>query len=379
MAHVQPQPAKPVRHCRLWLRTWVLSAALHAAALVAIAVLCEGPPGGGGRGFQRGAADGPAFEASFSTATRDGFDTALPSDGPQGNVVAEAVAATFIAELLAESSAVREPVPAAPPEQNEPAEILQTGYALTQPESQESIDKRPTSFAAALARVEPIPVIESSHGERSPDRLGDAATSQSAAHGGAGRPGRAQSRRAGEAGASFFSIAAPGRRFVYVIDASDSMRHLQAFRRATAELFESLRQLPPAARFQIVFYEAQPHPLRHGSEAGLFQRTSANLRLARQFARSIQPSGGTDHLAALQSALDLDPDAIFLLTDADEPRLTDRDLADLRRQNRRRTPIHAVEFGAGSDPGDENFLRRLAREHQGEHRYVDLTADHLPE
>lgn len=72
-------------------------------------------------------------------------------------------------------------------------------------------------------------------------------------------------------------------------------------------------------------------------------------------------------------ALSFDPDVIFLLTDADDPEMSAKDLSDVRRRNKRNSAIHIVEFGIGADLGEDSFLRRLARQNSGKHRYRDLT------
>jgi hypothetical protein len=68
------------------------------------------------------------------------------------------------------------------------------------------------------------------------------------------------------------------------------------------------------------------------------------------------------------------PDVIFFLTDAGEPQLTARELADLRRKNRAESIINTIEFGAGPFQGGENFLMRLAQQNRGQHVYVDVTS-----
>lgn len=78
-------------------------------------------------------------------------------------------------------------------------------------------------------------------------------------------------------------------------------------------------------------------------------------------------------MAALKSALALNPDVIYLLTDADEPLLYAGDLEMLRRGNRRRIPIHVVEFGRGASIVLDNFLMRLARESRSKYTYLDIT------
>jgi hypothetical protein len=67
------------------------------------------------------------------------------------------------------------------------------------------------------------------------------------------------------------------------------------------------------------------------------------------------PEGQNDHLAGLREALELRPDAICLLTDADD--LTMRQVRDITAVNRRRCSISAVTIG--SEPRDAMKLLAL--------------------
>ena len=98
----------------------------------------------------------------------------------------------------------------------------------------------------------------------------------------------------------------------------------------------------------------------------------AGKEQAEQFVRGIQASGGTSHLEALRLALGMSPDVVFFLTDADRPPLTDAELGRVVRWNRGAT-IHCIEFGVGPQRQEENFLVRLARQHRGQHVYVDVS------
>jgi len=100
--------------------------------------------------------------------------------------------------------------------------------------------------------------------------------------------------------------------------------------------------------------------------------TEENQRLAAEFVRGISPAGGTRHREALELALGMRPDALFLLTDADEPSLAPSELDAIRRRNRG-TSIHTIEFGIGPIRNSNNFLVRLARQNNGQHVYIDVS------
>ena len=173
-----------------------------------------------------------------------------------------------------------------------------------------------------------------------------------------------------------FGAKGEGSVFIYVFDRSDSMNGYEGrpLAASKAELIRSLQSLQPIHQFQIIFYNAQvtafnPSP---SQPPQLMFATEANKALAAQFVGQVPAWNGTRHMDPLRLALRLAPDVIFFLTDAGEPQLSAADLEDLRRLNTG-TVINAIEFGAGPDPGGENFLVGLARQNNGQHVYVDVT------
>ena len=88
--------------------------------------------------------------------------------------------------------------------------------------------------------------------------------------------------------------------------------------------------------------------------------------------QSIRGEGGTDHVQALRFALNLSPDVIFLLTDA-EGGMTPVELSHLADRNRSGAVINIIHFGA--QRGADRSLERLSREHGG--KYVFKNIDSL--
>lgn len=172
-----------------------------------------------------------------------------------------------------------------------------------------------------------------------------------------------------------FGVVGTGSRFVYVFDRSGSMgSHLgRPLAAAKSELLRSLQDLQEVHQFQIVFYNEHPHVFnpRTGPPA-LIWGDPASKRLAERFVRAIDASGGTRHLEALHIALGMRPDAVFFLTDADEPQLTETELAQVREWNMS-SAVHAIEFGYGPRHTTSNFMTRLADQNRGQHVYVDVT------
>jgi len=181
----------------------------------------------------------------------------------------------------------------------------------------------------------------------------------------------------GQAQTQVFGAQGTGTKFIYVFDRSASMSGFQGrpMIAARQQLLASLDDLESIHQFQIVFYNDTPavfNPDRPRPPHILFA-TEENKRLAKSFIESISPAGGTRHLDALKLALGMNPDVVFFLTDAAEPQLSPRELAEIRRRNRAEATIHSIEFGSGPFPGGDNFLVRLARQNHGKHVYVDVT------
>lgn len=178
-------------------------------------------------------------------------------------------------------------------------------------------------------------------------------------------------------GASFMGIKDEGTRVVYVVDSSGSMYQHRAMYAAKAALTASLQNLDAAQQFQIIFYNESPRlmSLKSAPKKQLYFATDVNKNAARQFINGINPDLGTQHLDAIKLGLSLGPEVMFVLTDSGDPVLTPRELDEIRQRNRGRTRIHCIEFGVGKELAGEtgNFLKKLARQNEGTHRYVDVT------
>lgn len=165
-----------------------------------------------------------------------------------------------------------------------------------------------------------------------------------------------------------FGVVGRGSRFVYVFDRSLSMKGAP-LAAAKRELLTSLKRLEPVHQFQIIFYNEKPRIMQ--SPQLLFADENG-LSQAESFVNNMTAAGGTDHWQALQIALRMHPDVIFLLTDADEPPLSPKQLAEIRRNNAA-TSVNVIEFKSGPDKGKHGFLRQLAEQNRGQYQYVDTT------
>ncbi len=179
----------------------------------------------------------------------------------------------------------------------------------------------------------------------------------------------------GKARTSVFGVEGEGHKFVYVFDRSGSMggSGRNALRAAKSQLIASLESLGSTHQFQIIFYNERPWRFNpSGNQNKLCFATQQNKTLAAKFIGSITADGGTRHEEALLMALKMQPDVIFFLTDANEPKLWPGQLAKIRRRAAGIT-INAIEFGFGPQSDANNFLVQLARENGGRHVYVDIS------
>ena len=184
----------------------------------------------------------------------------------------------------------------------------------------------------------------------------------------------------GTSSTQVFGVTGRGTSFVFVFDRSLSMNGAP-LAAAKRELLASLGQLERVHQFQIIFYNEKPKMM---STSQMLFADENGLRQAESFVGTITAAGGTDHLQALQLAMRFKPDVIFLLTDADEPPLTTKQLADIRQNNT--AAINVIEFkstpvAGKSSPGKSvpdssakrSFLRQLADENRGEYKSIDTT------
>lgn len=179
-------------------------------------------------------------------------------------------------------------------------------------------------------------------------------------------------------GAEFFGTKATGNTFVYIVDASPSMRRDRAFDAAKREILQSLGSMKPKQRFSILFFggvvdRIELEPGRGGEQ--LISATPENLAKAVQWMQNvkIQPEGKVP-IEAVRVALEMDPDGIFLLFDGDTKldNWTEA-IAELNRSDgllgdgTPMVPIHVIHFFR------EEFQRSmqwLATSNRGTYRFV---------
>jgi hypothetical protein len=182
----------------------------------------------------------------------------------------------------------------------------------------------------------------------------------------------------GQASVRVFGVEGKGTRFVYVFDRSSSMEGAP-LATAKQQLIQSLASLSSVHQFHIIFFNQQ---MRNFDLSGGGRRiafaTDRNKKLAERFVGGITADGGTDRLPALRAAMQMRPDVIFFLTDADDPMPASelKEIADLNR--RAGVTISTIEFGRGPAKQRKNFLTELARTTGGQYGYVDTLSLRSP-
>ncbi len=171
----------------------------------------------------------------------------------------------------------------------------------------------------------------------------------------------------------FGSEQASGRSFVFLIDRSKSMggAGLGAMAAAEDELVRAVQQLKPNHEFQIIAYHHQCIFLN--KKRVMIPATEENKQAIRGYLSGLAAFGATEHMTALMTALRLEPDAIFLLTDGGDPYLSAVELARIATLAKGKTAIHCIQFGSGPRQADANFLQRLAAYCDGGYGYVDMS------
>ena len=107
----------------------------------------------------------------------------------------------------------------------------------------------------------------------------------------------------------------PAQAVVYVLDCSGSMGAAGKFGVARAALAATLAQQPATVRFQVVVYDGTA---RAAVPGGLIPASAESIGAVLAKLAALEPRGKSNHLVALRAALDLRPEVVVWLTDADE-------------------------------------------------------------
>jgi len=167
--------------------------------------------------------------------------------------------------------------------------------------------------------------------------------------------------------AEFFGSGGNAYRICYVIDRSGSM--LDSFEYVRRELKRSINELVPQQQFHVIFFNAG-EPVENPPKAMIHATATARQKTF-EFLDAIAPQGQTDPSRALERAFSVipPPELIYFMTDGEfDPSIVEK----LQRWNRRkRVKINTIAFLYElGDVAGVPLLRRIAREHGGQYKFV---------
>ncbi len=220
---------------------------------------------------------------------------------------------------------------------------------------------------AQAPRLEGQPATPEHPASRSRTEPGNARERNSASH-----PDQASGREAelgneGYAGGSLFPLPATATSVVYVLDRSLTMGIDRKLDFARRELITSLRRLPPSVRFQVIDYNESVETLIVDGQRELLPAEPAIVDKAVSFLLALAAAGATNHLAALRRGLELRPDVLFFLTDADDLK---PEVISFITQRNQHSVIHTIELTRHRSACPEGPLAELARNNHGTYRRV---------
>jgi hypothetical protein len=191
-------------------------------------------------------------------------------------------------------------------------------------------------------------------------------------------PGMKESGMAQLKAAEFFGIKAAGRKFVFVVDSSNSMRNGK-FDAAKVELEYAIRRLSSEQLFYVVFFDQNAERMilapETEPEPNVVPATSLNINRFVVWMKGVKNELRTDPFEAVKFALSLKPDAIYILSDG---KFTDRGqtvryleqanvIDDPETGKRPRAIIHTIAFWQRDG---EEAMQAIAKTHKGTYRFV---------
>ncbi len=164
----------------------------------------------------------------------------------------------------------------------------------------------------------------------------------------------------GMGGATFFGVKTSGRRFVFVVDNSNSMGQGR-FETAVAEIINAVGRLDRKQFFYVVFYSDTAYPLFYPqSSPRMVPATDKNKEMLVNWLSTVQMCLQTRGEEAMQLALSLQPDALYLLGDG---AFTDKTIEKTMALDMPRLTIHTLGFGM--KPHDAKAFGKLAERFNG--------------
>jgi hypothetical protein len=163
----------------------------------------------------------------------------------------------------------------------------------------------------------------------------------------------------GDGEISFFGVEGKGSTIIYVIDMSGSMAGYR-LERAKKELWESVKHLNRSQSFCILFFHGQ---MVAPMGVQVARATPAIKRKTWDALSLVEAFDGTDPSDAVQAAISLRPDVIYVLSDGEfEPEAVPA-VASMNKDAG--IIINTIGFQI-----DAQSLRQIAQENRGEYRFI---------
>ncbi|MDP6447318.1 MAG: hypothetical protein QGG36_31660 [Pirellulaceae bacterium] len=171
----------------------------------------------------------------------------------------------------------------------------------------------------------------------------------------------------------FNSAPGVGHAFVFIVDRSKSMGGMGALSAVEKELIAVIADLEPNHQFEILAYNNRIVSFSRNvlAKKQLVAATDQNKAKVKEFFGGLAPFGRTEHEMAVKSALYLDPDVVFLLTDGGDPYINDVELSRIHKLAAG-AAIHCVQFGDRRRQNEGGFMEKLARQNRGGYGYVQI-------
>ncbi len=159
----------------------------------------------------------------------------------------------------------------------------------------------------------------------------------------------------------FFASGGNAYNIVYLVDRSASMTDsIEPLKR---ELKRSVGELQPMQKFHIIFF-SEGKPVE-GPAGDLTWATGRNKERYFKFLETIRAQGRTDPQWALQRALQLNPDLVYLLTDGIFPEKMANQMIEWARLHKVKINTIAYVLESGG-----SLLRRIAEQTGGIYKFV---------
>ncbi len=166
---------------------------------------------------------------------------------------------------------------------------------------------------------------------------------------------------------TFFGSKFAAINYVFVIDNSNSMTKGR-FETALIQLMLTVNQLTPKQRFYVIFYSDTAYGMMHPNRvANLVVATPKNKLLLGNWLNTVPLCLKTNGKEAIQAALDLDPDVIYVLGDG---AFTDGAAKQFAAKPHPRIIIHTR--GMEVDEKNAREFKLLATSHKGTYRDVGV-------